>query len=272
MIRSRIQPDWTLPSYLVESIDRPVEGCLQAETRLLLALSGGQDSMVLFSLLLQERKQTRCKVHLSWCNHLWHSDAFYAMHHLMRLSLIVEEAISFLLEPTNDPPPPQKRGGRWKEASASPLVKRCNSEGEVDRDLSQGRRRRQPSTDGNGHHNGGERSLITFYAGLLSREQPRPPLLQRGSFERQGKRSTTEEAARNWRYQSCHRLATFHTCRVMAVGHTASDGVETSFFNLLRGSGIKGVTAIQPTRVVRPLYPKHFPLSNFYGVTLDTFE
>ena len=187
MIRSRIEPDWILPPYLVESIDRPVDGCLQVEARLLLALSGGQDSMVLFSLLLQERKQIRCKVHLCWCNHLWHSDAFYAMHHLMRLSLIVEEAISFLLEPTNDPPPPKKRGGRWKEASASPLVKRCNSEGEVDGDLSQGRRRRQPFTDGDGHHQGGERSLITFYAGLLSREQPRPPPFPERFFRKTGK-------------------------------------------------------------------------------------
>jgi tRNA(Ile)-lysidine synthase TilS/MesJ len=35
---------------LVESIDRPVDR-YSAETRLLLAMSGGQDSMALFSLL-----------------------------------------------------------------------------------------------------------------------------------------------------------------------------------------------------------------------------
>ena len=236
--------------------------------------------MVLFSLLVQERKQRRYKVHFCWCNHLWHSDTFYAMHHLMRLSLAVEEAISFLLEPTSDPPLPppsplakaKRRAGRWKGALPSPLVKPCNSKGEVHRKLDQRQGRKHPCRGGDGHCQGGQRSLITFYAGLFPREHHEPSPPQRGSSIKQRKRSITEEAARNWRYQSCHRLAIFHTCRVITVGHTASDGVETSFFNLLRGSGIKGVTAIQPTRVVRPLYPKHFPLSNFYGVTLNTFE
>lgn len=272
MIQGRIHSDWTLPPYLVESIDRPADRYLQVETRLLLALSGGQDSIVLLSLLLQEIKQRKCKVHLCWCNHLWHSDTFYAMHHLMRLSLTVEQAISFLLEPTSDPPFPQRRGRRWEGAKASPLVKRYNSEGEIDREFDQRQGRRQPCRNGDGHCQGRVKSLITFYAKLFAREQHRPPLSQKGSSLRQRKRSTTEESARNWRYQSCQRLATFHTCRVITVGHTASDAVETSFFNLLRGSGIKGVTAIQPTRVVRPFYPKHFPLSNFYGVTLNIFE
>lgn len=277
MIQGRIQPDWTSPLYLVESTGRPVDRYLQAETGLLLAMSGGQDSMALFSLLLQEKKQRRCKVTLCWCNHLWHCDTFYAMHHLMRLSSILEEAISFLLEPTSNPPPPERRGEYWERgsskviASSSPLVKRYDSDGEVDRKVDQRKRQRQSYRESDKHRQG-EKSLLIFYARLLLQEHRRPSLPQGGSSKRQEKRSTTEEAARNWRYQSCHRLATFHTCRVIKVGHTASDAVETSFFNLLRGSGIKGVTAIQRTRIVRPLYPKHFPLSNFYGVTRNTFK
>ena len=48
------------------------------------------------------------------------------------------------------------------------------------------------------------------------------------------KTSFTEAGARSWRYQSCQRIATFHKYRILQVGHTASDRIETGLFNLLR--------------------------------------
>jgi tRNA(Ile)-lysidine synthase len=224
---------------LVKSIHRALESniFLQANTRALLALSGGQDSMVLLALLLQLKHQRRCRLHLCWCHHLWRRDAFYAMHHLMRLSFTLEEPISFLLDPTTDPPLARaQRPGRRPEHARGV---ECGG----------------PGAGGDGVDDG-----VTFYAGLLC------------SPGGGGRRASTEETARSWRYQSCQRLATFHRYRMIQVGHTAGDRVETSLFNLLRGSGMRGVAAIQWNRVLRRLYPKHFYFSNFYGITFEKFE
>jgi tRNA(Ile)-lysidine synthase len=224
---------------LVKSIHRALESntFLQANTRALLALSGGQDSMVLLALLLQLKHQRQCRLHLCWCQHLWRRDAFYAMHHLMRLSFTLEEPISFLLEPTTDPSLAcAQRPGRRPEHA-------------------RGVGRGGPGAGGDGVDD-----AVTFYAGLLCSP--------RGGR----RRASTEETARSWRYQSCQRLATFHRCRMIQVGHTAGDRVETSLFNLLRGSGMRGVAAIQWNRVLRRLYPKHFYFSNFYGITFEKFE
>lgn len=240
MTRRRMTRNVTRSIQLVKSIHHALQRnkFVQATTPLLLALSGGQDSMALLALFLQLKNQRKYKVGLCWCHHLWRCDAFQTMHHLMRLSFTVEEPIYFILEPTTDPSlPPAKR------ASLTPLE-----------------RTRPPAPPKERKREGRRRRLLTFYASLL------------GSKRKGGKRSSTEEAARSWRYQSCQRLATFHRYRIIQVGHTASDRIETSLFQLLRGSGMKGVAAIQWNRVIRPLYPKQFSFSNFYGITFEKFE
>lgn len=220
---------------LVQSIYQAVDKntSIQANSSLLLALSGGQDSMALLSLLVQRKKQRRYRIALCWCHHLWHCNAFHTMHHLMRLSFTLGEPISLLLEPTTDPPFLQGEGGAADESER------------IDVGLRLGVRRR---------------SLLTFYDGLLS------------SQGRQKRRPCTEEAARSWRYQSCQRLAIFQRHRMVQVGHSGSDRIETALFNLLRGSGMKGVAAIQRNRILGGIYPKQFCFSNFYGVDFETFE
>ena len=145
------------------------------------------------------------------------------------------------------------------------------------------------------------RSLLTFYVSLLcSQGQERvsfffpfldsrftegvapfaslasPKVSQSGLCARAKREekslSFTEEGARNWRYQSCQRIATFHGYRILQVGHTASDRIETGFFNLLRGSGMKGVATIQWNRFFKTIYPKYFYFSNFYASRSDNFE
>lgn len=73
------------------------------------------------------------------------------------------------------------------------------------------------------------------------------------------KRLTIEEAARDMRYSAFEQLAGKLNAKKIALGHTASDQVETVLMHLLRGSGPQGLSGIPPVRklgstaIVRPL-------------------
>lgn len=86
---------------LIKSIHQALDEnkFLQVNTALLLAFSGGQDSMALLSIFLQRKNQRRYRIGLCWCNHLWRCDSFYTMHHLMRLAFTLGEPIFFMVEP-----------------------------------------------------------------------------------------------------------------------------------------------------------------------------
>lgn len=62
-------------------------------------------------------------------------------------------------------------------------------------------------------------------------------------------------AARELRYNWFSQLCDEHKCRYVAVAHNKDDVLETFFINLGRGTGIKGLTGIQPItdNVIRPL-------------------
>lgn len=64
-----------------------------------------------------------------------------------------------------------------------------------------------------------------------------------------------EDAARSARYEFFERAAGELSADVIAVAHTKEDQAETFLLRLLRGSGTRGLAAIQPRagRVVRPL-------------------
>ncbi len=65
-----------------------------------------------------------------------------------------------------------------------------------------------------------------------------------------------EEAARNARYEVFNSLISQdNRLSVIAVAHNATDNLETVIFNMLRGSGIAGVSGIKPVRdnIIRPL-------------------
>jgi len=70
---------------------------------------------------------------------------------------------------------------------------------------------------------------------------------------------TVEEAARDVRYRSLESLATKLGFGKIALGHTASDQVETVLMHLLRGSGPQGLSGMPPVRklgsssIIRPL-------------------
>jgi len=64
-----------------------------------------------------------------------------------------------------------------------------------------------------------------------------------------------EMAARDLRYQWFSELQKSQQADAVAVAHHRDDSIETLFLNLIRGTGIKGLTGIQPRMgsLVRPL-------------------
>jgi len=64
-----------------------------------------------------------------------------------------------------------------------------------------------------------------------------------------------EMAARDLRYQWFAELRENHRADAIAVAHHRDDSIETLLLNLIRGTGIKGLTGIQPRigNLVRPL-------------------
>lgn len=74
-----------------------------------------------------------------------------------------------------------------------------------------------------------------------------------GEMERTGE--SMEMAARRLRYEWFHQLCEEHNYTVIAIAHHMDDSIETFFINLLRGTGLRGLTGIskQVGRIVRPL-------------------
>lgn len=64
-----------------------------------------------------------------------------------------------------------------------------------------------------------------------------------------------EEAGRQARYGYFHSLRCRFGYDKIATGHTADDSVETIIFNMIRGSGLRGLTGIPARRgkIIRPL-------------------
>ena len=60
----------------------------------------------------------------------------------------------------------------------------------------------------------------------------------------------TEASARQWRYEQLQTIAQQQNCDYLVTGHTATDRAETLLFNLLRGSGSKGLGSLTPQRTL----------------------
>lgn len=58
----------------------------------------------------------------------------------------------------------------------------------------------------------------------------------------------TEAAARHWRYQTLTKIAIEYNYTYIVTGHTASDRAETLLYNLIRGTGADGLSALTWTR------------------------
>ena len=62
---------------------------LKSNQSIILAISGGQDSISLLFIFLQLKDQWNWKLSIIYCNHLWQKDSFYTMLHLFKLSYLL---------------------------------------------------------------------------------------------------------------------------------------------------------------------------------------
>ncbi|MCZ0904018.1 tRNA lysidine(34) synthetase TilS, partial [Microcoleus sp. HI-ES] len=146
---------------------------LPSNQRLLVAVSGGQDSLCLIKLLLDLQPKWGWNLAIVHCDHRWRSDSEASAHHVEQLAK--SWGISYYLETASDIP-------------------------------------------------------------------------------------KTEAAARQWRYQALTEIAIAHNYPYIVTGHTASDRAETLLYNLIRGSGADGLSALTWTR---PLADFGLPILDF---------
>ncbi|MEG4202391.1 tRNA lysidine(34) synthetase TilS [Microcoleus sp. Pol7_A1] len=146
---------------------------LPSHQPLLVAVSGGQDSLCLIKLLLDLQSKWGWSLAIAHCDHRWRSDSEASANHVEQLAQ--NWGISYYLETTSDIP-------------------------------------------------------------------------------------KTEAAARLWRYQALTEIAIAHNYPYIVTGHTASDRAETLLYNLIRGSGADGLSALTWTR---PLLDFRLPILDF---------
>ncbi|RYX99747.1 MAG: tRNA lysidine(34) synthetase TilS, partial [Cyanobacteriota bacterium] len=70
---------------------------LIANQSIVLAVSGGQDSICLFFIFLQLKTQWGWNISLIYCNHLWQKDSFYTMLHIFKLAYLLNVPIYFTI-------------------------------------------------------------------------------------------------------------------------------------------------------------------------------
>lgn len=125
---------------------------------ILVALSGGQDSICLGFMLWVLRGQLRSQTGHICCHHLWQEGSFFTMLHLAQFNLFCSSRILFSL-------------------GTQPLL--------------------------------------------------------------------SEQGARDWRHAVIQRACSFYAYDLCTQGHTRSDRAETVLFNLVRGAGLAGISALQ---------------------------
>lgn len=59
-----------------------------------------------------------------------------------------------------------------------------------------------------------------------------------------------EEAGRNVRYQSFLEICRHNKCNKIAIAHNRNDNAETVLFHLFRGTGLKGLSGMEPKRMI----------------------
>ncbi len=74
----------------------------------------------------------------------------------------------------------------------------------------------------------------------------------------------TEAAAREWRYRALVEIAEAENFKCIVTGHTKSDRAETFLYNLIRGAGADGLSALNWQRYLTDDIVLVRPILNFY--------
>ena len=72
-----------------------------------------------------------------------------------------------------------------------------------------------------------------------------------------------ESIARNWRKDSYNRLCLMKKSKHLLLGHTATDQIETAFFNIIRGSSPHGISNLK--------YSKKAKIPNYINIFVSKF-
>lgn len=134
---------------------------------ILVTMSGGQDSICLFFILLQLKRQWKWNFGVLYCNHFWQINAFYTSSIILNLSFLF---------------------------------------------------------------------LIPTYLSLPSEN------------------IFSEKKSRNWRYYQFKRLSFFYKYGIITTAHTATDRIETTFFQLIRGTGTRGLSLLNWRKSIANFY------------------
>ena len=160
---------------------------LPSNQRLLVAVSGGQDSLCLIKLLLDLQPKWGWNLAIAHCDHRWRSDSQSNANHVENLAK--NWGISYYLQTASDIPKTEAAARQW---------------------------RYQALTE------------IALAPSKRSERKPAPT----GAIP-------TKRIAHNYPY--------------IVTGHTASDRAETLLYNLIRGSGADGLSALTWTRPLADL-------------------
>ena len=85
-------------------------------------------------------------------------------------------------------------------------------------------------------------------------------------------RISEEEAGRNIRYQAFLEYCKENKCNKLAIAHNKNDNAETVLFHLFRGSGIRGLSGMDPAREVNTGFGKVTIIRPLLCVTRNEIE
>lgn len=104
---------------------------------------------------------------------------------------------------------------------------------------------------------GDEAKEDALYVEKLCRQYKIPHILVEEDIPSRARKEgiSEEEAGRDARYEAFEKVFHDYGADKIAVAHNQNDSGETMLFNLFRGSGLKGLCGIPPTRgnIIRPL-------------------
>lgn len=167
---------WTPLHTKLHKTLRQRESLLPAKSRVLIAVSGGQDSLCLGKLLLDLRNKWHWEIAIAHCDHQWSTDQGIAQR--------VADVANF-----------------WQ---------------------------------------------LPFHLKVAKNLKE------------------TEAAARKWRYEALIEIAQEQNFSYIVTGHTKSDRAETFLYNLIRGAGADGLTALSWKRSLNSTTTLIRPILNVY--------